>query len=106
MALSMRSSGPAALGPEIFNLSLKVAKVGDALNLTWDRQAPAVRSSGRGVLSIKDGDNNQSLVLDVNDLQNGSVVYRKPSPSVTFKLEVFPRDRLLVTESVDYKEAQ
>ena len=104
MALSMRPIGPAALGPEIFNLGLKVIKAGDALNLTWDRQAPAVRSAGRGVLFIKDGDHNLSRPLDVTDLQNGSVVYSRPSPSVTFKLEVYPRDHLLVTESVDYKE--
>ena len=106
MALSMRPNGPAALGPEVFNLGLKVIKAGDALNLTWDRQAPAVRSAGRGVLFIKDGDHNLSRPLDVTDLQNGSVVYSRPSPSVTFKLEVYPRDHLLVTESVDYKENQ
>ncbi len=104
MALSMRPNGPAALGPEIFNLGLKVVKGGDALNLTWDRQAPAVRSAGRGVLFIKDGAHNLSRPLDVTDLQNGSVVYSKPSPSVTFKLEVYPRDHLLVTETVEYKE--
>ena len=105
-ALSMRPNGPAALGPEIFNLGLKVVKAGDELRFTWDRQAPAVRSSGRGVLFIKDGDHNLSRPLDVTDLQNGSVVYSKPSPSVTFKLEVYPRDHLLVTETVEYKETQ
>ena len=104
-ALSMRPNGPAALGPEIFNLSLKVIKRGDELNLTWDRLAPAIRTAGRGVLHIKDGDNNQSLPFDVTDLQVGSLVYRKPSPAVTFKLEVYPKDHVMVSESVDYKAA-
>lgn len=104
-ALSMRPNGPAALGPEIFNLALTVIKSGDSLNVTWDRQATAVRTAGHGVLYIKDGDFNKALNLDATELQVGSVVYRKPSTSVTFKLEVFPRDRTVVSESVEYKEA-
>ena len=104
-ALNMRPNGPAALGAEIFNLSLTVVKAGDSLNVTWDRQAAAVRTAGHGVLYIKDGDFNKSLNLDATELQVGSVVYRKPSSSVTFKLEVFPRDRTTVSESVEYKEA-
>ncbi len=104
-ALNMRPNGPAALGPEIFNLSLTIVKVGDSLNVTWDRQAAAVRTAGHGVLHIKDGDFNKSLPLDATELQVGSVVYRKPSASVNFKLEVFPRDRTIVSESVEYKEA-
>ncbi len=104
-ALNMRPNGPAALGPEIFNLSLTVVKAGDSLNVTWDRQAAAVRTAGHGVLYIKDGDFNKSLNLDATELQVGSVVYRKPSSSVSFKLEVFPRDRTTVSETVEYKEA-
>ena len=104
-ALNMRPNGPAALGPEIFNLSLTVVKASDSLNVTWDRQAAAVRTAGHGVLYIKDGDFNKSLNLDATELQVGSVVYRKPSSWVTFKLEVFPRDRTIVSESVEYKEA-
>ncbi len=104
-ALNMRPNGPAALGPEIFNLSLTVVKAGDSLNVTWDRQAAAVRTAGHGVLYIRDGDFNKSLNLDATELQVGSVVYRKPSSSVTFKLEVFPRDRTTVSEAVEYKEA-
>ena len=105
-AISMRSRGPAAVGAEVFTLSLTVVKSAESLNVTWDRQAPAIRTAGHGVLFIKDGDFSKSLNLDASELQVGSVIYRKPSSSVSFKLEVYPKDRTTVSETVEYREAK
>ena len=105
-AINMRPRGPAAVGAEVFQLSLTAIKSSDTLNVTWDRQAPAIRTAGHGVLYIKDGDFNKSLNLDASELQVGSVVYRKPSGSVLFKLEVYPKDRTAVSETVEYREAK
>lgn len=105
-AITMRPRGPASVGAEVFNLSLTAVKSADSLNITWDRTAPAIRTAGHGVLYIKDGDFNKSLNLDASELQVGSVVYRKPSTSVSFKLEVYPKDRTTVSETVEYREAK
>ncbi|MEI8155071.1 MAG: hypothetical protein WCG92_26360 [Hyphomicrobiales bacterium] len=105
-AITMRPRGPASVGVEVFQLSLTAVKSADSLNITWDRQAPAIRTAGHGVLYIKDGDFSKALNLDASELQVGSVVYRKPSSAVSFKLEVYPKDRTTVAETVEYREVK
>lgn len=91
-------------GADPFNLQLTVAREGDNLNVRWDRQALAVRSARRGVLVIADGAYRKTVELDPNQLQTGSVVYRHSSSDVAFRLEVYPRDRDMITESIQWKQ--
>lgn len=101
-ALTLR---PQAVGSgDPFNLQLNVSKEGDNLNVRWDRQGLAVRTASRGVLVIVDGSYNKKVELDSNQLQTGSVVYRHNSSEVRFRFEVYPRERDLIVETIDWKE--
>jgi hypothetical protein len=101
-ALTLRPQPAAASDP--FNLQLIVAREGDNLNVRWDRQGLAVRTARRGVLGIVDGSYHKTVELDPNQLQTGSVVYRHNSREVGFRLEVYPRDRDMIVESIQWKE--
>ena len=102
-ALTLRPQA-AAGSSDPFNLQLNVSKEGDNLNVRWDRQGAAVRSASRGVLVILDGNYNKKVELDSNQLQTGSVVYRHNSSEVRFRFEVYPHDRDMITETIDWKE--
>jgi hypothetical protein len=102
LSLQKKPLGDSTLNP--YSLALSVAKSGDSLNIRWDRQAPAIRGAKRGVLQIDDGAYHKQLELDPSQLQIGSVIYRRVSGNVTFKLEVFTHDRTSVVETWDYKD--
>ena len=102
-ALTLRPQ--AAAGPsDPFNLRLNVSKEGDNLNVRWDRQGLAVRTAGRGVLVIVDGKYKKQVELDSNQLQTGSVVYQHNSTEVQFRFEVYPRERAMIVETINWKE--
>ena len=103
LSLQKKGQGDSKLDP--YSLALSVAKSGEALNIRWDRQAPAIRAAQRGVLEIHDGAYHKELELDPSQLQIGSVIYRRVSGNVTFRLEVFTRDRTSIAETWDYKDA-
>jgi hypothetical protein len=101
-AISLRPAGSAAVGGrEPFLLSLTAEKSGNTVNLLWDRQAPVILKARSGLLTIADGSFNKSLDLDPSQLQNGSVIYRYLTNRVTFRLEVFSRNRASVVETVE-----
>jgi len=87
-----------------FTLGLSVTNTGDSLHVKWDRAAQPIRSAQRGVLRIEDGSYTKQVDLDASQLQNGSVIYRHMSGSVQFRVEVYPKDRTSVAETVDWKQ--
>ena len=103
VALNMRPQSNGAHS-DTFHLSMSITKSGDNLHVKWDRQAPAIRASQRGVLTIDDGTFTKRLDLDSSQLQNGSVVYGHASGNVRFQLQVFPSERDVLTETVEWKE--
>jgi hypothetical protein len=60
----------------------------------------------RGTLVITDGSSTRTLQLDANQLHAGSVIYRRVSEPVLFKMEVFVRETLSVVESLEYRVGQ
>lgn len=104
LAVSVRSQLPAAMRQDPYTLGLSVALAGESLHVRWERTAPAVQGSSRAVLHINDGGNSKIVQLDGPQLQNGSVIYRKASNDVKFKLEVFARDRVTVAESAEFRQ--
>ncbi len=90
--------------PEEFALALTVTKSGDNLSVKWDREAPAIRSAQKGLLEIEDGSSTKPVDLDAAQLRTGSLIYRNASKSVRFKLTVYPRARVSVTETMEWKE--
>jgi hypothetical protein len=88
-----------------FHLQLSAGREGPDLNVKWDRGNPAIRQATRGVLDITDGTFNKRVDLDATQLQTGRVIYRFSSAKVRFRLEVYPRDRTLLSETVEWTGA-
>lgn len=98
-----RGSGVPARDNQDFSLGLSVTRSDDNLSVRWDRDAAAIHAASRGVLEIEDGSYTKSVDLDPAQLNNGSIIYRNSSGSVRFRLVVYPRARISVTETVDWK---
>ena len=81
-------------------LKLAVAEKQDQLDITWDRNAPAIAQAIQGVLTIVDGANKRDLTLSTTQLKNGRVRYRRLSGDVALRLEVFPEGQEGVSESI------
>ena len=93
---------PAASAPAAtvdLALGLDVQRNGEESTVTWNRGALAIRDASHGLLHIRDGNFYRAVDLRPADLKNGSVIVRKVSPNVEFRLEVFQNQRLYVTET-------
>jgi len=106
IAISMRPRTPANPYLEAWNLALGVQRLEDRLVVSWDRTAPAVRNANRGVMTILAGDDSRRIELSFNDLQAGQLIYRSSPTTVIFRLEVFPKDRTSVAETLEYRQAR
>jgi len=102
-ALSVNSKAASAVTPD-FGLGLSIAKTDDNLSVKWDRQAIAVRTAQRGLLEIEDGKYTKSVDLDAAQLQNGNIIYRNTSKTVRFRLIVYPKAKVSVAETADWKQ--
>jgi hypothetical protein len=87
-----------------FSLGLKVAKTGDNLRVEWSPEQPGIRGAQRGVLEIQDGSYSKSVELDAPLLQSGSIIYRNTADAVHFRLIVYMNARLIVTETLDWRQ--
>jgi hypothetical protein len=99
-----RVPGTSHADAQDFSLGLSVSKNDENLSVRWDRQAPAIHIAQRGVLEIEDGTYTKSVDLDTAQLQNGSILYRNTSSTVRFRLIVYPRARVSVVETMDWKQ--
>jgi hypothetical protein len=102
-SVNMRGRSTAG-SPQDYSLSLSVAKTGGNLTVRWDGQAAAVRAAQRGLLEIDDSGYTRSVQLDAAQLQNGSLIYRSSTRTVHFRLTVYPKARLSIVETLDWKE--
>jgi hypothetical protein len=102
-SVNMRSR-PTAGSPQDYSLSLSVVKTGGNLAVRWDGQSAAVRAAQRGLLEIDDSGYTRSVQLDAAQLQNGSLIYRSSTRTVHFRLTVYPKARLSIVETLDWKE--
>ncbi|HLJ14882.1 MAG TPA: hypothetical protein VKV15_10330 [Bryobacteraceae bacterium] len=96
----------ALTGTQAFSLGLAVTKNEDNLHVTWDRQAPAIRASSRGVLEIVDGNYKKGIDLDSSQLENGSVIYRHLADDVVFQLVVYMNDKTSMSETLLWKAGE
>lgn len=103
IALTYRSQQPINLATDPYALDLTVVQFGESLHLKWNQDAAAFRTAKRGVLHIQDGDNTKEVELSQEDLSRGGALYRNTTSNVKFRLEVFPRDRNSVAESVELR---
>lgn len=103
VALSMRNQLPAGIRPDPYSLHMTVTPVGDSLHVRWDRDAGPIHDQAKGSLIISDAGAQKVVQLDADQLRNGSVVYRRASNEVRFRLEVQTGDRTLVAETMEFK---
>jgi hypothetical protein len=101
LSVGNRASNAAAAD---FSLSLSVTKVDQNLSVHWNRLAPAVRASQRGVLEIEEQGAVKPVDLDAAQLQNGTLIYRNATSDVRFRLTVFPKESVSVTESAEWRQ--
>ncbi|MBS1832373.1 MAG: hypothetical protein JST65_06665 [Acidobacteria bacterium] len=95
-------NGGKATSQDPYSLSLGVERRQSDLIVRWDRTNGAVRTSSKGVLDIQDGPYSKRVDLDSSQLQTGSVIYRFSSPKGKFKLELYPKDRVVMSETIDW----
>ncbi|MBS1825699.1 MAG: hypothetical protein JST93_10295 [Acidobacteria bacterium] len=101
-SLTYRPAKAAGIVGDAYQLSLTAGKSGDYVLVRWDRNAPAIKGALRGVLRINDGGREKEVDLDALQLQNPQVFYRNLSPKVTFKLEVFTKERISLSETTEW----
>jgi protein TonB len=95
------SHGQDASKPADSGLGLTAQRSAGQLVVSWNRSAPAIASATRAILTIKDGDHNEDVELDLGTLRNGSVVYPPMTNDTGFRLEVTNlKDGRSVSESV------
>ena len=87
-----------------YDLKLSLSKTANTLTLRWDRGAPAIRAARRGSVLIEDGQVKLTRDLETTELQNGSIVYTPATASVHFRLQVFPKERDSITETIDWNQ--
>jgi hypothetical protein len=73
------------------------------VDVRWDRSALAIQGAARGRLTITDSGMVREVDLDATQLQIGSVAYRRAFSDVHFKLEVFARERTMITETATFR---
>lgn len=105
IALSFRPPQPVTVSApsDPYSINLSVSQFNNTLHLRWNADAAAIRAALRAVLHIQDGDNLKNVTLDKQDLLRGGVLYRNTTGSVLFRLEIFPKEKTSVSESVDIR---
>jgi len=88
---SSKSPGTAATG-DTSALQLRVERANGELLVTWNRDAAAIRSATKAVLSINDGEQHENVDMDLAQLRNGSIVYSPQTTDISFKMEVTGKD--------------
>ncbi|HUI82179.1 MAG TPA: TonB family protein [Bryobacteraceae bacterium] len=97
---SHRVGGVAGAGSSA-GLALHVERSSGALLLTWNRDSDAVKNAIRGELAINDGDQHETVNVDLPQLRNGSIVYTPSGADIVFQLSVIGKDSSKVdSESV------
>lgn len=87
-----------------YSLALTVDKTGDNLLVRWNPDAPLVRASDRGELEIEDSGRKKPVILDRANLDAGTITVQRASRNVRFRLTVYPRGRVTVTETFDWRQ--
>jgi hypothetical protein len=106
LLISPRLASKGSSDPQNFELGLSVSRSGSNLSVRWDRHAPAILTAQSGLIEIEENGKpitNSPKDLDTAQLQNGGMTYTNSSNLVKFKLTVFPKARVSVTEIAEWR---
>jgi len=67
------------------------------LLLSWNRDSDAIRNASHAVLTISDGERQESYNMDPGQLSSGSIVYTPIGGDVSFRMELTERDNAKIT---------
>jgi hypothetical protein len=104
IAISMRPRTPANPYLEAWSLALGYSGLMTASSSVGIGRPPAVRNANRGVMTILAGDDSRRIELSYNDLQAANSSIAASPATVMFRLEVFPKDRTSVAETLEYRQ--
>jgi hypothetical protein len=103
VALSVQSKISPQVQGDPYTLGLTATPSADSVHLRWDRNSLPIQNAQRGVLVIRENDTEKTIELDAGHLRNGSVIYRKASNDLQFRLEVFMKQQVSISETVEYR---
>ncbi len=103
MLILPRFTSKGSSDPQDFALGLSVSQSGANLSVKWDRHAPAIQAAQSGLIEIEENGTPISKDLDTAQLQNGGMTYTSSTNTVKFKLTVFPKARVSVTETAEWR---
>lgn len=95
---------PAGSAASEYGLNLSVTHGGENLAVHWNRDAKVLRWAQRGVLEIEDGGFAKPVEFDAAHLRDGNFIYQNTSSVVRFRLTVYLDQRLMVTETLDWRQ--
>lgn len=93
-----RNSERAAADP--YDVQLSASEQAQSVLVKWNRESDAVRSALHGVLTITEGPASKEVKLDLPELRNGTVLYHKVGPQVSFRLDLYFKENRVFTESL------
>ena len=68
------------------SMGLHARRQNGDLELTWNRESPAIASATAGEIAIQDGDLNHRIALDSSQLRGGSVLYVPLNDNIQIRL--------------------
>jgi hypothetical protein len=103
VALSVRSKVSNTPNINPYELNLTATPSAESVHLRWDRGSPALQNAQRGRLVIEEDGQIKNVSLDAGHLRNGSVIYRQAGNDVSFRLEVFLKERVSLSQTVEFR---
>lgn len=103
VALSVQSKARPDAGARPYDLQLTVTPSADSIHLRWDRNARAIQEARSGVLLIQEDGREKRVDLDAGHLRNGSVIYRRASDNVSFRLDVYLQGEVVVSQRSEFR---
>jgi hypothetical protein len=70
------------------------------MEITWDRESPALKEASRGELEVVDSGRTRSVELDAPTLNSGHYTFPSPSGDVLFRLQLYSTGLASAVESV------
>jgi hypothetical protein len=92
--------------PDPYSVHLNAVEQDQSVLVRWDRDSEAVKTALHGVLTITEGSASKEVKLDFPELRNGTVLYHKVGPQVSFKLDLYFKENRVLTESLTMRFAE
>jgi protein TonB len=86
--LRNNSKAPVAVRPDSNQLQLQAVRANGELMLTWNPDAAIVKNASKGVLTINDGEQKDTVDMDLAQLATGKIMYSPAGKDIRFEMRV------------------